>query len=261
MEAFDLKDRVAIVTGGGLGLGAAIAAKLAACGARVAIVDISAENAKATADAITKTGGIAKPFRHDVTDWDGAKDLVATVESALGPIEILVNNAGVSKLVPITEMTGEEWDRLFHINLKGQFAMASAVAPGMMARHHGRIVNMASVVSKQGYPKFSHYCSSKFGVVGFTQSIAKELAPYEILVNAVCPGIVMTPLHESVVEQMAHDANVRVETAKSNFVGNIPLGRAQEAEDVANMVAYLCSDLARNMTGGTYHVDGGMMMD
>ena len=258
---FDLKDRVAIVTGGGMGLGAAISAKLAACGARVAIADISAENAEASAAAITAAGGAAKAFQHDVTDWDAGKVLVGNVERALGPVDILVNNAGVSKLVPITEMTGQEWDRLFHINLKGQFAMASAVAPGMMERRWGRIVNMASVVSKQGYPQFSHYCSSKFGVVGFTQSIAKELAPFEILVNAVCPGIVMTPLHERIVEQMAHAANVPVEKAKSDFIGNIPLNRPQEPEDIANMVAYLTSDLGRNMTGGTYHVDGGQMMD
>jgi NAD(P)-dependent dehydrogenase (short-subunit alcohol dehydrogenase family) len=258
---FDLKGRVAIVTGGGLGLGAAISAKLAACGAKVAIADISADNAKASRDAITAAGGTAKAFRHDVTDWDAAKTLVRNVESELGSIDILVNNAGVSKLVPITEMTGQEWDRLFHINLKGQFAMASAVAPGMMERRRGRIVNMASVVSKQGYPKFSHYCSSKFGVVGFTQSIAKELAEYEITVNAVCPGIVMTPLHDGIVQQMADAAGVSVTEAKTNFVGNIPLKRPQEPQDVANMVAYLASDLARNMTGGTYHVDGGMMMD
>jgi NAD(P)-dependent dehydrogenase (short-subunit alcohol dehydrogenase family) len=258
---FDLKGRVAIVTGGGLGLGAAISAKLAACGAKVAIADISTDNAKVSLDAITAAGGTARAFQHDVTDWDAGKTLVSTVENALGPVDILVNNAGVSKLVPITEMTGEEWDRLFHINLKGQFAMASAVAPGMMERRRGRIINMASVVSKQGFPKFSHYCSSKFGVVGFTQSIAKELAPYEILVNAVCPGIVMTPLHEKIVEQMAHEANVAVETAKANFIGSVPLNRPQEPEDIANMVAYLASDLARNMTGGTYHVDGGQMMD
>ena len=258
---FDLKDRVAIVTGGGLGLGAAISAKLAACGAKIAIADISAENARQSCEAIEAVGGTAKAFRHDVTDWDAARALVRNVEGDLGPIDILVNNAGVSKLVPITEMTGQEWDRLFHINLKGQFAMASAVAPGMMERRRGRIVNMASVVSKQGYPKFSHYCSSKFGVVGFTQSIAKELAEYEITVNAVCPGIVMTPLHDGIVQQMADAAGVSVTEAKTNFVGNIPLKRPQEPQDVANMVAYLASDLARNMTGGTYHVDGGMMMD
>lgn len=258
---FDLKGRVAIVTGGGLGLGAAISAKLAACGAKVAIADIRDENAKTSRDAITAAGGTAKAFQHDVTDWDAAKALVSNVERELGPIDILVNNAGVSKLVPITEMTGQEWDRLFHINLKGQFAMASAVAPGMMGRRRGHIINMASVVSKQGYPKFSHYCSSKFGVVGFTQSIAKELAEYEITVNAVCPGIVMTPLHDGIVQQMADAAGVSVAEAKTNFVGNIPLKRPQEPQDVANMVAYLASDLARNMTGGTYHVDGGMMMD
>ena len=258
---FDLKGRVAIVTGGGVGIGAAIAAKFAASGATVAIADVNEQNGKANADAIIALGGKAKSYELDVTNWEACQSFVKQVESELGPIDILVNNAGVSKLVAITEMTGEEWDRLFHINLKGQFAMVRATALGMIARKRGRIINMASVVSKQGFPKFSHYCASKFGVVGFTQSIAKELAPYDITVNAVCPGIVMTPLHHNIVQQMADEAGVSFDEAKKNFIGNIPLGHPQEPEDIANMFAYLASDLSRNMTGGTYHVDGGQMMD
>jgi meso-butanediol dehydrogenase / (S,S)-butanediol dehydrogenase / diacetyl reductase len=257
----DLRGRVAIVTGGGRGIGAAIAAKLAAQGAQVAISDIDIGVAETTLGAIRATGGKALAFQHNVTSWDSSFGLVEAVEKAFGPIEILVNNAGVSGRTPITEVTEAEWDRILDINLKGQFLTTRAVIPGMINRRRGRIVNMASVVSKQGFPAFSAYCTSKFGVLGFTQCIAKEMAEYGITVNAVCPGIVMTPLHDQVVQQMADAALVSFDKAKENFIGNIPLGHAQEPDDVANMVAYLVSDLARNMTGGSYHVDGGMMMD
>lgn len=258
---FDLTERVAVVTGGGLGIGAAIAMRFAEAGAKVAIADVSPETAQPTVEAITAADGTVELFRHDVTDWDAAFRLVESVEASLGPIDILVNNAGVSGRTAIAELTEAQVDRIIDINLKGQIFTVRAVAPGMIARRRGRIINMASVVSKQGYPGFSAYCASKFGVMGFTQSIAKELAPYDINVNAVCPGILLTPLHHGVVQQMADAAKVSYEKAKADFLGGIPLGRPQEPEDVANMVAYLASDLGRNMTGGTYHVDGGLVMD
>ena len=258
---FDLNNKVAVVTGSAMGIGAEIAKELARNGATIAITDVNPEAAAATLEAICSSGGYARAFLHDVTNWDSCFSMVDAVEKELGPIAILVNNAGVSKRVPLTEMSETEWDRLMDINLKGQFLTTRAVAPKMLERDYGRIVNLGSVVSKRGYPDFSHYCASKFGVMGFTQSIAAEFARTGVTVNMVCPGIVMTPLHDKIIDEMAEAAGTTTEEALRNFTANVPQGRAQTPADIAHMVAYLASDYARNMTGGSYHVDGGMVMD
>lgn len=258
---FDLNGKIAIVTGSAMGIGAEIAKELARHGATIAITDINPQAAEATLAAIEADGGIAKAFIHDVTNWDSCFAMAARVEQELGPISILVNNAGVSKRVPLTEMSEGEWDRLMDINLKGQFLTTRAVAPLMLERDYGRIVNLGSVVSKKGYPDFSHYCASKFGVMGFTQSVAAEFARTGVTVNMVCPGIVMTPLHDKIIEEMAQAASTTTEEALREFTSNVPQARAQTPADIAHMVAYLASDYARNMTGGSYHVDGGMVMD
>jgi NAD(P)-dependent dehydrogenase (short-subunit alcohol dehydrogenase family) len=255
----DLGGRVAVVTGGGSGLGAAHCAKLAEYGAVVAVADIDVAAARAVAERIEVGGGRAIAVEHDVTDWPSCQAMVEAVEGALGPIDILVNNAGISNIVPLLEMDEAEWDRMLDINLKGHFLTTRAVAPGMVERRRGRIVNTSSVVGRQGYPTVAHYSASKFGIRGFTQSVAGELAPYDITVNAVCPGIVETPLHDAIVGQMADAAGVTREEAFTNFVSSIPLGRPQTPEDVAEMVAYLASDLARNLTGCSYDVNGGML--
>jgi NAD(P)-dependent dehydrogenase (short-subunit alcohol dehydrogenase family) len=258
---WDLSGKVAIVTGGGLGIGAAISEVLAAAGAKVAVADINPSTAAATIQRIADAGDQAKIFKHDVTSWKSSFDLVESVEREFGPIDILVNNAGVTKWQSFVEITEADWDRVLDINLKGQFLAARAVVPGMIKRRKGRIINLGSVTSKKGYANAIPYCISKFGVMGFTQGLAMELAPFDITVNTVCPGIVMTPLHDGLVEDMAKQRGVSFDQAKKDFVGWVPMQRPQEPTDVANMVAYLASDFGRNMTGGTYHVDGGMVMD
>jgi 2-hydroxycyclohexanecarboxyl-CoA dehydrogenase len=166
---WDLGGRVAVVTGGGLGIGAAISEVLAAAGAKVAIADISPSTAAGTIKRIADAGNQAKIFEHDVTSWKSSFALVEAVEKQFGPIDILVNNAGVTKWQPFVEITEADWDRVLDINLKGQFLAARAVAPGMIERRRGRIINLGSVTSKKGYANAIPYCISKFGVMGFTQ--------------------------------------------------------------------------------------------
>ena len=157
-----------------------------------------------------------------MTSWKSSFALVEKVEKEFGPIDILVNNAGVTKWQPFVEIAEADWDRVLDINLKGQFLAARAVVPGMIKRGRGRIINLGSVTSKKGYANAIPYCTSKFGVMGFTQGLAMELAPYDITVNTVCPGIVMTPLHDGLVEEMAAQRGVSFTQAKDDFVGWIP---------------------------------------
>lgn len=255
-----LKDKVALVTGGGAGIGEAICTVLASYGAKVAVSDIDPAAAERVVARIRAEGGQAQAYRHDVCSWSSAFAVVDEVTKSLGPVDVLVNNAGVSKRMPLLEMSEAEWDRVLDINLKGQFLAIRAVAPSMLERREGRIINLSSVTGKQGFANFSHYCTSKFGVLGMTQSLAAEFAPHNVTVNAVCPGIVRTPLHEGILVDMAKGNNTSLEKAWEDFVGMIPMKRRQEPEEIAEMVAYLASDAARNMTGGSYHVDGGFVM-
>ncbi len=256
----DLTNKVAVVTGAGSGIGAATSRVLAGYGAAVAVCDISYPAAQQTVEKIQAGGGTALAVEHDVRHLKSGCAMVRSVTGELGPVDILVNNAGVSRRVPFLELDEQEWDRLMDINVKGLLFTTQAVLPGMVERRSGRVVNMSSVVGKEAYAGFLHYCTSKFAIIGMTQGLAKEFASYDITVNAVCPGIVETPLHERVVDQMAEGAGVSREEAWTNFLGSVPLGRPQTVEDVAEMIAYLVSDKARNITGSAYNVAGGMEM-
>jgi NAD(P)-dependent dehydrogenase (short-subunit alcohol dehydrogenase family) len=254
----DLSGTVALVTGGAQGMGRAISNKLAEYGASVAVTDADLDGAKATSDEI---GPTSRAFRYDVTSWDGAQQVVGDVESELGPIGVLVNNAGVSRRVEFLDLPEAEWDRVVSVNLKGVYTTCRAVLPGMVERRSGRVVNIASILGKTGEQGFAHYSASKFGVIGLTQTIAAEMAPHGITVNSVCPGIVDTPMWADLYKDaLAQSDEFSSEDEIRAFVlGRIPLGRTQPAEDIAEMVAFLASDLGRNMTGGSYHVDGGMV--
>src|SRR5439155_22435523 len=154
-----------------------------------------------------------------------------------------------------------EWDRVVTVNLKGVFTTCRAVLPGMVERRSGRVVNIASILGKTGEQGFAHYSASKFGVIGLTQTIAAEMAAHGITVNSVCPGIVDTPMWADLYKDALaqSDQFSSEDDVRAFVVGRIPLGRTQPAEDIAEMVAVLASDLGRNMTGGSYHVDGGMV--
>lgn len=256
----DLAGKVAVVTGGGNGIGAEIVRELVRSGARVAISDINARAGDELSASIIASGGAALAVQHDVTSAAAAAAMVAYVEAELGPIDILVNNAGVGGNSPFMDMTEEEWDRVLNTNLKGTFLTTRAVLPGMVARSYGRVVNMSSICGKQGFPGIAHYCSSKFAMIGLTQSLAKEFAKAGITVNSVCPGIIDTQINAHTLNRIASDAAITYDEAWADLVSNIPQGRPQTCLDVARMVAFLVSDFAASMTGGSYHVDGGAVM-
>jgi NAD(P)-dependent dehydrogenase (short-subunit alcohol dehydrogenase family) len=257
----ELWNKVALVTGAGRGMGAVIARTLAARGASVAVCDVDGAAAKAVTAELDDSFPV-KAFQYDVTRWDETQRVVAEIEAAFGRIDILVNNAGVSRFVSFLEIDEAEWDRVVDINLKGVFLTCRAVLPGMIKRRYGRVVNMGSILSKMGEAQFSHYSASKFGVLGLTQAIASEVAQHDVTANTVCPGIVYTPLWQDLFkEAVGSTKEFRDEAAIRAAIDRmIPLGRPQPPEDVAEMVAYLASDRARNMTGGSYHVDGGRVM-
>jgi meso-butanediol dehydrogenase / (S,S)-butanediol dehydrogenase / diacetyl reductase len=251
----ELAGRVAVITGAGSGIGRGIAGVLAREGAELVLTDL---NLAAANDAVAEFGGVA--LEHDVTSWDSAKAVIHRVLDDHGRIDVLVNNAGVSKSVPFHELDEAEWDRVNDINAKGVFVTTRAVVPHMMGRRSGAIVNISSMVGKEAIPFFVHYCASKFAVIGLTQGLAKELAPYDVNVNAVCPGVVRTPLWEPLLDQLAENRGISRDEAWQEFVDGIPLGRPQEPEDIGEVVAFLASARARNMTGQGINVTGGMQV-
>jgi NAD(P)-dependent dehydrogenase (short-subunit alcohol dehydrogenase family) len=244
-----LDGKVALVTGGASGIGAGIARVLAAAGARVAVGDLDAEGASAAGEL-----GI----RLDVTDRDSVDEAVTRVEQELGPVDVLVNNAGVSSVTPFVDISDADWDRLMAVNLRGVLVVSQRVLPSMLERRSGRIINISSMAGKEGLPNLAHYCATKFGVIGLTQSLAKEVADRDVTVNAVCPGVVRTPLWDHPGTGILRQLDG--ENGWQAFVAGIPLGRPQSAEDIGHACAYLASDAAANITGEALNVSGGQQM-
>ena len=254
----DLEGRVVIVTGGAKGIGLGCCECVAEAGACVVIADIDDERAEASAKRIG-SGAIA--VKHDVRKAESARELVARTRERFGRIDVLVNNAGVGpNPAPVQDLTEEEYDRVLDINLRGVFLSTRAVVPSMIERGSGRIINISSIVGQSGFGLVLHYVASKFAVIGVTQSLAHELAPHGITANAVCPGIVETDLHSRVVEQFAAIQGTTVEEGWAWFRQRIPLHRFQTPRDLGEMVAFLASDRAQNITGATFNVDGGWEM-
>ena len=253
-----LVDRVALVTGAGRGIGRGIALSLAAEGARVAAADFDYQTATRTAAEIKEKGGHAEAVAVDVTERDMVNSMVEHAMDCFGRIDILVNNAGIITYAPVEELTEKAWDDLMAVNVKGTFLCCQAVIRHMKEAGGGRIINVSSIAGKDGAPNLSHYSASKFAVLGFTKAIAKELAPYDITVNAVCPGIIYSSMWEYMSELRKEPDESAEEFWKRTITERIPLGRPQTPEDVGQAVVFLAG--ADNITGQAVNVDGGILM-
>jgi len=238
------EERVAIVTGAGRGIGAATAARLAADGYRVVVADISVGAAAMTA---SRLGALAFPAMVDVTSEPSVRAMVADVLDRVGRIDALVNNAGVAgDSAPCWELPDGEWERVLSIDLSGVYYGCRAVLPHMRERGWGRIVNVASIAGKEGNPNAVPYSAAKAGVIGLTKAVAKEVATSGILVNAVTPAVIETPL----LEQMTA-AQVQYMTAR------IPMGRVGQPDEVAALISWLCSEECTFSTGAVFDISGG----
>jgi NAD(P)-dependent dehydrogenase (short-subunit alcohol dehydrogenase family) len=253
----DLEGKVAVITGAGRGIGTGIATVMAKHGADLVLTDRDTTGAEETAAEIRKLGRKVVVLQHDVTSWESSQTIADKAIGEFGKIDILVTNAGVSKSVPFAELTGEEWDRVNNVNAKGVFLSCRAFVPHMIANRYGKIVNISSMVGKEAIPFFAHYCASKFAVIGLTESMAKELAVHNINVNAVCPGVVRTPLWDPLLQQLSVNKSITQDEAWAEFVEGIPFKRPQSPEDIGEAVAFLASDRARNITASAANVSGG----
>ena len=249
-----LKDKVAIVTGGGQGIGRALSLRLAQEGCKVAIFDLKPEAGAETAK-LAGAGTTIKTYELDVGDYAAVKDAVGKVEAELGPIWALVNNAGWDKPMPFLATDQALWDKIIRINMLGPLNTHHVVAPLMVERRAGRIINIASDAARVGTSNEAVYSACKGGLISFTKSVARELASKGVLLNAVCPGPTNTPMMAAVLGE-----GEQAMKWKDAMVRGIPLKRMGEPEDYAGIVAFLASDDAGFMTGQTISVAGGMNM-
>ena len=251
----ELAGAKAVVTGGANGIGRAIAAALSRQSAMVTIADVDLARAEQAAKEI---GGIAVEI--DVRKRASVEAALAAAEARMGGFDLLVANAGVSTMQHALEITDEEWDHNFDVNVRGIFLANQIAARGFKARGRGVIVNTASLAAKVGAPLLAHYSASKFAVLGWTQALARELAPSGIRVNAVCPGFVKTSMQEREIAWEAGLRGISPERVVAEYIAQTPLGRLETAADVADVVVFLCSDSARFMTGQGVNVTGGVYM-
>ena len=249
----------AIVTGGATGIGFAIAAALSQAGARVAIGDLNEQGAR---DAAGRLGNGALGFAIDVRKRASVEQAFAAILDSLGGYEILCANAGVSTMNLVVDLTDQEWDFNFDVNARGVFLTNQIAARYFLKQGvKGVIVNTASLAAKWGAPWLAHYSASKFAVMGFTQGLARELAPHGIRVNCVCPGFVKTGMQSREVQWEAKLRSMTPQAVIDEYVAQTPLGRLEEPEDVAKAVLFLASDLSGFITGEALNVTGGVRMD
>lgn len=246
---FDLSSKCAVVTGAARGLGQAIAVKLAEAGADVALCDLHSDGLQETAAKVRATGRRAEVYSVNVADADSVATGVKAIEVDFGKIDVLVNNAGITKDGLLMRMSEADWDAVLDVNLKGVFLCTKAVMRGMMKQRSGAIVNIASVIGLMGNAGQANYAASKGGVISFSKTVAKELASRNVRCNAVAPGFIRTAM----TDELDDDVQAKMKEL-------IPLSRFGEPEDVANVVLFLASDASGYVTGQALSTCGGMVM-
>jgi 3-oxoacyl-[acyl-carrier protein] reductase len=249
-EGLNLEGKVALITGGARGLGKSIALKLASLGADIIINDIgNEESAKEIIKNAEEFGVKAEFIKADISKFEEAKSLIDKSIESFGKIDILINNAGITRDNLIMRMSEEDFDSVIDVNLKGTFNTSKAVIRSMLKNKNCSIINVSSVVGVAGNAGQTNYAASKAGVIGFTKSLAKEVAKKNVRVNAVAPGFIETDMTDKLSEEMIED-----------YKKNIPLGKLGEPDDVANVVAFLASDMSKYITGQVIVVDGGLFI-
>jgi len=243
----DLSGQTAIVTGASRGIGKSIALALGRAGAKVACVARSEEKLAETVGEITDAGGTAKAYPADVTDSAAAQQVIEGVVGEWGQLDILVNNAGITRDTLIPRMSDEEWDDVIATNLRSVFLFTRGAIQEMMRKRSGRIINISSVSGIMGNPGQSNYSASKAGIIGFTQTVAREIAGRKVTVNSICPGFIATEMTDALGPAVQDEVKKRV-----------PAKRLGEAEEVADAVLYLASESAAYITGQTLVIDGGL---
>ena len=242
-----LKEKVALVTGAGRGIGLAAAERLAHEGAAVVLADLNLDAAQQAADTLASRDLVALPVRADVAKRDDVQTMIGAAEEHFGRLDILINSAGIAgRAAPIEEITDDDWEAMMAIDLKSVYLCCQAAIPGMKAQRYGRIVNVASIAGKEGNPNMIPYSTAKAGVIGLTKALAKEVAPFGIYVNAISPAVIETPILQQLTpEQVAY------------MVQRIPLGRPGRPEEVAALICWLASDEASFTTGQCVDISGG----
>ena len=252
--------KVALVTGGGRGIGAEIARSLAREGAAVAISARTESEVLKVVEEIVAAGGRAQPFIADLAQADQAAGLVGRVQAAMGPIDFLINNAGIAGSAPVVKQTLDEWNRIFAINVTATFLCTQAALPKMIERGSGRVVNIASVAARFGARYIGAYAASKHAVLGFTRCVAAEVAAFGITANAVCPGFVDTEMVSSSVSRIVEKTGLPAEQVLDTIKSQSPQKRLLTTSEVAAMVSLLCSEEGRGINGQALVIDGGGLL-
>ena len=246
---FSLANKVAVVTGASRGIGSAIAHNLSKAGAKIVLISRNIDALKSVEAEIKSNGGDAISIAADVSNLQSFTDVVNQVVEMWGTVDILINNAGITRDNVIMRLKEEDWDAVIDINLKGCFNGIKSVTRPMMKAKYGRIINITSVIGLMGNSGQSNYAASKAGILGLTKSIAKELGSRNITVNAIAPGYIQTEMTDNLDE-----------TSKDNLIKSIPLQRLGQPQEIADLVCFLASNKAAYITGQTLNVDGGMLM-